>query len=266
MLDAAHGRCAGAAVVAADLNDVRVGLRHAARDGANARFRHQLHAHLRVGVDLVQVIDELREVLDGVDVVVGRGRDEGDTGLGAAEAGDVRGHLLAGKLAALAGLGALRYLDLQLVRVHQELGRHTKTAGRNLLDTRGAQVTVLHARQVWELCGRLAVRIRVSHGLPAHGVLPALATVGLATDAVHRNCDCLVCLAADGTQRHATSAETSHDGCRGLYLLHRDGRLAGGELEAVTQHLHGRLVKVLLVCIKCGRIAVATTQPDGLVQ
>jgi molybdopterin-guanine dinucleotide biosynthesis protein A len=59
---------------------------------------------------LVQVIDELREVLDRVDVVVRRRRDERHAGLGAAQVGDVGRDLGAGELAALAGLGALRDL------------------------------------------------------------------------------------------------------------------------------------------------------------
>ena len=50
---------------------------------------------------LVEVVDELREVLDGVDVVVrGRG-DEGHAGLATAQVGNVRADLLRGQLAAL---------------------------------------------------------------------------------------------------------------------------------------------------------------------
>ena len=41
-------------------------------------------------------------------------------------------HLLARQLAALTGLRALRNLYLELVRVHQELGRHSKPPARNL--------------------------------------------------------------------------------------------------------------------------------------
>ena len=50
---------------------------------------------------LVEVVDELRKVLDGVDVVVrGRG-DEGHAGLAAPQVGDVRADLLRRELAAL---------------------------------------------------------------------------------------------------------------------------------------------------------------------
>lgn len=42
----------------------------------------------------MQIVDELRQVLNGVDVMVGWGRDEGYTRLAAAQVGDVGGHLL----------------------------------------------------------------------------------------------------------------------------------------------------------------------------
>ena len=41
---------------------------------------------------------------------------------------------MAGKLAALAGLGALRHLDLQLVGIHQVIGGDAETRRRHLLD------------------------------------------------------------------------------------------------------------------------------------
>ncbi len=51
---------------------------------------------------LVKVVDELREVLDGVDVVVGRRRDEWHARLAAAQVGNVGAHLLRRQLPTLA--------------------------------------------------------------------------------------------------------------------------------------------------------------------
>ena len=56
---------------------------------------------------LVQVIDELREILNRVDVVVGGWRDKRDSRLGAPQLRDVRRDLGARQLSALTGLGAL---------------------------------------------------------------------------------------------------------------------------------------------------------------
>ena len=110
---------AGAAVVAGDEHHVRVRLGDARRDGAHAHLGDQLHADARVAVGVLQVVDELLQVLDGVDVVVRRRRDEAHARRGVAHLGDPRVDFGAGQLAALAGLGALGHLDLQLARVDQ---------------------------------------------------------------------------------------------------------------------------------------------------
>ena len=86
------------------------------------------------GIDALQVVDELREIFDGVDVVVRRRADEQDAGLRVAQTGDQAGDLVAGKLAALAGLGALRDFDLDLFGVGEVLGGDAEAAGGDLLD------------------------------------------------------------------------------------------------------------------------------------
>lgn len=154
VLDGGHRRSARAAVMPADLDDIGIGLGHAAGHGADACLGHQLHGHLGLrrhlrhsaaaqhddqvseqgmqtisqlqrqasgndreqrdksicqacremvmAAHLVQVKDELRQVLNGVDVVVrGRG-DEGHAWLAAPQIGDVGADLLAWQLATLA--------------------------------------------------------------------------------------------------------------------------------------------------------------------
>ena len=102
-------------------------LHHAGGDGADAVLGHQLHRHLG-RVHLLEVVDELGQILDRVDVVVRRRRDEPDAGLGVAQPGDLARHLVARELAALAGLRALGHLDLDLVGEGEVLGRHTEAA------------------------------------------------------------------------------------------------------------------------------------------
>ena len=70
---------------------------------------------------------DLSEVLNGVDVVVGWGRDEAHRGHRVAKTRELRGHLEAGQLTALAGLGALGHLDLQHLRVREVRAVHTET-------------------------------------------------------------------------------------------------------------------------------------------
>ena len=111
-----------------------MGLGDAGRDRADAGFRDELHRDAGGRVGAFQVVDELRQVLDGVDVVVGRRRDERRSLLRVAEPGHERVDLVRGKLSALAGLGALRKLDLQVLRGAEILDRHAEAPGGHLLD------------------------------------------------------------------------------------------------------------------------------------
>ena len=73
VFDRRERRCARAAVVAADVNRVGIGLGDAACDIADPRLRHEFDADSRVRRRAAQIVDQLREILDRVDVVM-RGR------------------------------------------------------------------------------------------------------------------------------------------------------------------------------------------------
>lgn len=77
--------------------------------------------------------------------MVRRRRDEADALGGAARRGDVAGDLGARQLAALAGLGALRHLDLQLLRVGEVLHRHAEAARGDLPRWRARAGTTTYA-------------------------------------------------------------------------------------------------------------------------
>ena len=213
-------RRAGAAVVAGDQHVVGVGLRHARGDRAHADLGHQLHRDPRARVGAAQVVDELLEVLDRVDVVVRRRRDQAHAGRREADRPDVAVDLVAGQLAALAGLGALGHLDLQLVGVDEVVDVHAEAAGRHLLDRRAAQV---------------AVRV----GRVADGILAALAGVRLAADPVHGDRQRLVRLARQRPQRHRAGDEALDDLARRLDVVEREP-LVLGQLAELQQPAQGR--------------------------
>ena len=108
-------RRAGAAVMPGNRHVVGLGLGHAGRHGSHADLRHELDRDRCLRVGVLQVVDQLRQILDRIDVVMRRWRDESDARHRIAQPRDVFGNLVAGKLAAFAGLGALRHLDLNLV-------------------------------------------------------------------------------------------------------------------------------------------------------
>ena len=142
-------------------------LRHSGRDRADARLGDELHAHARGRVDRLQVVDELREVFDRIDVVMGRRGDELHAWLRVAEARDEARDLETGKLAPLAGLRALRDLYLQLLGALEVARGHAETRAGDLLDL----VVTSHAAVV---------------GVGV-GVFAALAGVGAGADLVHRD-------------------------------------------------------------------------------
>ena len=94
---------------------VGLGFGYAGCDGADTDFRHQLDADAGARIDIFQVMNELRQIFDGINVVVWRRRDQTDTRHRVTQRADVLADLAAGQLAALAWLGALRHLDLDLV-------------------------------------------------------------------------------------------------------------------------------------------------------
>ena len=75
-LDGVLAGGAGAAVVAADGDDVGARLGDPQGDGADPRHRRDFHRDARLRVGGAQLLDDLGEVLDGVDVVVVGGGDE----------------------------------------------------------------------------------------------------------------------------------------------------------------------------------------------
>mmetsp|Transcript_33649 Transcript_33649/g.78720 ORF Transcript_33649/g.78720 Transcript_33649/m.78720 type:complete len:1205 (+) Transcript_33649:178-3792(+) len=266
VLDRRERRGARPAVVPRDLDDVRVRLGDARRDRADAHLRDELHGHLRLRVDLVQVIDQLREVLDRVDVVVGRRRDEHHAHLARADRGDVRVDLGAGELPPLAGLGALCHLDLDLLSAHQVGGRDAEAARRDLLHFGEGEVAVVQALEVGEGL-RLALLVGVAHRRPPHLVLSALARVGAAARAVDAHGERLVRLAREGAQRHAARAEAPHDGLDGLHLLLGDGRAVRLDLQHVADDGHGGLLDVGLVqLVQVESLATHVGRAQRLVQ
>ena len=132
--DARERRGAGAAAIAADEDAVGVSFGDARGDGSHARGGDQLDRDFGVRVGVLQIEDQLRQVLDRIDVMVRRRRDQADARRAVTRLGDEVIDLVAGKLPPLARLGPLGHLDLDLDGVGQVVGGHAEAAAGNLLD------------------------------------------------------------------------------------------------------------------------------------
>ena len=161
-----------------DQDNVGVGLRDTGGHCAYPDFGHQLDVDPADRVRVLEVVDELGQVLDGVDVVMGRWRDESHARCGVASLGDPGVNLVARQLSSFAWLGPLSHLDLEVVAVDQVLAGHAETPRGHLLDGRAAEI---------------AVRL----GREPVGVFASFPRVGLAADPVHGDGQRLVGLGAD---------------------------------------------------------------------
>ena len=172
--------------------------------------------------------------------MVRRRRDQADAGRGLTDLGDPGVDLLAGQVAALAGLGALGHLDLNLKGTAQVTARHAKARACHLLD-------------------RGVLGVTVSQRGLATRVLAALAGVGTAVQAVHGDGHALVCLFANRAVRHGAGVKAADDVERGLHLVecHRSA-VAGIKVEQVAQaHGTAGAVQAGAILLK-GVVAVLT--------
>src|SRR4028119_2497702 len=94
-------RLATAAVLPRDGYVVSLRLGDARGDGPHALRRDELHAHHRLRVGVLQIVDKLRQVFDGVDVVMRRRRDQTNPRRRVAHLGYVLGDLVTWELTSL---------------------------------------------------------------------------------------------------------------------------------------------------------------------
>src|SRR5437868_5256585 len=127
ILDGGDWGCAGASVMSTDSDNVSSGLCHSGGDNSYAGTRNQFHPDPRAWIYRAQVIDQLCQILDAVDIVMRRRRDQHHFRHSVPQACDVDAHFAGWQLTAFARLSALRNLDFQFVRVNQIFGSHSKS-------------------------------------------------------------------------------------------------------------------------------------------
>ena len=201
-----------------DDNVVRVGFGYSGGNGANAAFGNQLDANGSARIYPLEVEDQLRQIFDGVNVVVRWRTDERDAGLGVAQTGDQLGDLVTGELTTFAGLGALGDFDFDFLGMGEVFGGDPEASGRHLLHL------VIQD-------GRSAGIVRVDNR-----VFPALAGIGAASEPVHGFGDGLVGFRTQRAERHGGSNEAAHDGGCGFHLVEGQRSRGGPDLQQVAQH------------------------------
>src|SRR5436853_1899171 len=115
MLDSRLRRSASATIVTADKDNIRMSFRNSRRDCAYPHFRHQLYTDAGMMIGVLEIMNELGQILDRVDIMMWRRRNQPDTWRRVPHLGDPGIDFLAWQLAALTGFGTLGHLDLQFL-------------------------------------------------------------------------------------------------------------------------------------------------------
>ena len=147
-----------------------------------------------------------------------RRRNQAHAGARESQARDHVVDLVARQLAALAGLGALRDLDLQHLGVDQIFRRHAEAARGHLLD------------------------LRILLGAVAHRILAAFARIGARAQRVHGGRERFVRLRRQRAQGHARAVEARENARDGLHLFDGNRRRTGLEPQKIADAGHRPLV------------------------
>ena len=192
MLDGSKRRCARTAIVTGNENDVCVSLGNTGRNRTDTDFRHELHGNTGLRVGVVQVVNELSQVFDGVNIVMRRRRNERNIRDGVTHTGHKFVHLAGRELTAFTGLCALSHLNLQILGMTEIVDRDTETARCNLADGGTANFTV-RPRSI-------AIRVFTTFTAVAHG-----------SHAVHGDSDGFVSFGAQGAKAHGARDKVLDD-------------------------------------------------------
>ena len=152
MFDRGEGAGAGAAFHAGDRDMIGARLGDARSNGADTDFGDEFDGDIGTRIDVFQIVNELRQILDRIDVMVRRRGDEADPGVEWRTLAMTASTLWPGNCPPSPGLAPCAIL----IWIMSELTRYSvvtpKRPGRHLLDRRAAP---LHRRSV-----RLPRRLR----------------------------------------------------------------------------------------------------------
>ena len=128
MLDAACRTCTGSAVRSAYQYHISFGLCDAGGNRAHTGLRDEFHTDPGMGIDILEVKDQLREVLNRVDVMMRRRRYQCDSRYGVACPCYEFIHLEARQLSAFSRFCALGHLDLDFICIDKIICIHSETS------------------------------------------------------------------------------------------------------------------------------------------
>jgi len=165
----------------ADQDHVRLSFGHTGSNRSNAYLGNQLDRDPRLRIGILQVKYQLRQILDGIDIMMRRGRDQHNPRSGMPHLGDRLVDFMSRQLTAFTRLGALRHFDLKLAGVGQIIDRDTEPGRCDLFD-------------------RTFLGIAVRKGFIPRLILATFPGITRGSQAIHSDRDGLVSFFADGAE------------------------------------------------------------------
>ncbi len=223
--------------MAGDDNVIGLGLGNTGGHRTDADFGDELHGDRSDRVRVFQIVDQLRQILNRIDVMMRRWRDQTDTRHRVAQEADVFTHFVARQLTAFTRLGALSHLDLDLIRVGQVFGGDTETARGHLLDRRaqriaGLQFDIAFDTALADNVGQLLARFDLAE---TTRVFAAFAGIRLAANSVHGDGQRGMRFGRDRTQRHGAGGETLNNFAGRFDFIERNRRTGRFDFEKTPQ-------------------------------
>ena len=204
-------RCrSGTSVVSGDQNGLCSGFCNTGSDRTDTSLGNQFYGNICILVCIFQVIDQLCQILDGVDIVVWRRRDQADSRCGMTGFCNPRINLLCWKMSAFTRLCTLCHLDLDLSCRYQVTAGNTETSAGYLFDRRAAVI----------VCSR---------GIQTLITFATLTGIGFSMEMVHGDGQCLMCFLGNGTVGHGTCLKSFYNVVNTLNLV--DGKRLFCKLE-----------------------------------
>ena len=102
--------------------------------GTNAGFWYQFHRNPCIFIRILAVINELCKVLDGIDIMMWRWRDQTDSRCRMTGLGNPWIYLSSRQMSAFSWFCSLCHLDLDFLCTYQISGSYTESSGSDLLD------------------------------------------------------------------------------------------------------------------------------------
>mmetsp|Transcript_21480 Transcript_21480/g.44151 ORF Transcript_21480/g.44151 Transcript_21480/m.44151 type:complete len:370 (-) Transcript_21480:714-1823(-) len=134
VLDGRKRGSSSTTVATGNLDNIGIGLGNTTSDSSNSDGRDELDRNPGVLVHGVQIMNQLSKILNTVNIMMRRRRNQSDTFLAGTQSGDVFRNLGAWQLTTFTGLGTLCHLNLELLGGDKEFRGDSESTTGDLMD------------------------------------------------------------------------------------------------------------------------------------